>query len=120
MPEANTFPIGIFAVLAQHERELISGRAKAALQVKKAQGARLDKPENLTVQARAAASQALRNKAAINENNRRAASLVQAYRQQSFSWLEIAGKLNEAGFKTSRGGDFQAVQVRRIHERISR
>jgi hypothetical protein len=30
----------------------------------------------------------------------------------------IAGKLNETGFKASRGGAFQAVQVQRIYERI--
>lgn len=118
MPDANTLTIGIFAVLAQHERELISSRTKAALQAKKAQGARLGKPENLTDQAREAATQSLRDKAAANENNRRAAALVQAYRKQGLTWLAIASKLNDAGFKASRGGDFQAVQVQRIHERI--
>lgn len=38
MPEANTLSIGIFATLAQYERELISQRTKAALAAKKAQG----------------------------------------------------------------------------------
>jgi DNA invertase Pin-like site-specific DNA recombinase len=38
MPEANTLTIGIFATLAQHERELISSRTRAALQAKKKQG----------------------------------------------------------------------------------
>lgn len=33
MPDANTLTIGIFATLAQHERELISQRTKAALDV---------------------------------------------------------------------------------------
>ncbi|GAB3900781.1 recombinase family protein [Spirosoma agri] len=48
MPDANTLTIGIFATLAQHERELISSRTKAALQAKIAKGAILGKPENLT------------------------------------------------------------------------
>ncbi len=52
MPDANTMTIGIFAVLAQHERELISYRTKAALQAKKAQGYTLGKPQNLTYDAR--------------------------------------------------------------------
>ena len=52
MPDANTLTIGIFAVLAQHERELISSRTRAAQQAKKAQGHRLGKPENLTDEAR--------------------------------------------------------------------
>src|SRR5688572_20704691 len=41
MPEANTLTIGIFAVMAQHEREAISSRTKAALAAKKAQGHKL-------------------------------------------------------------------------------
>jgi DNA invertase Pin-like site-specific DNA recombinase len=35
MTEANTLTIGIFAVLIQQKRELISSRAKAALAAKK-------------------------------------------------------------------------------------
>jgi hypothetical protein len=38
------------------------------------------------------------DKAAANENNRRAAALVQAYRKQGFTWLAIAGKLKRGGF----------------------
>lgn len=53
MPDANTLTIGIFATLAQHERELISSRTKSALQAKIAQGATLGKPENLTPWAQA-------------------------------------------------------------------
>jgi DNA invertase Pin-like site-specific DNA recombinase len=44
MPDANTLTVGIFATLAQHEREPISSRTKAALQAKIAQGARLANP----------------------------------------------------------------------------
>ena len=36
MPEANTLTIGIMAVMAQHEREVISTRTKEALKAKKA------------------------------------------------------------------------------------
>lgn len=71
MPDANTLTIGIFAVLAQHEREVISSRTKAALQAKKTQGARLGKPENLTPLARKKGVQARMLLAATNENNRR-------------------------------------------------
>lgn len=118
MPDANTLTIGIFAVLAQHERELISARTKAALQAKKAQGFKLGKPENLTDKARTTAVQVLKEKATTNENNKRAAALIQAYRLQGLTWLSIADKLNVAGFKASRGGKFQAVQVQRIYERL--
>ena len=72
MPDANTLTIGIFATLAQHERELISSGTKAALNAKIAQGAKLGKPENLTsnAQAKGVAGNVARAKA--NENNRRA------------------------------------------------
>lgn len=119
MPDANTLTIGIFAVLAQHERELISSRTKAALQAKIAQGAKLGKPENLTYQDRVAGAQAIRQRAAVNENNKRAAAMVKLYRAQGLNWLAIADKLNEDGFRASKGGAFQAVQVQRIYERIT-
>jgi len=117
MPDANTLTIGIFAVLAQHERELISSRTKAALQAKIAQGHKLGKPENLTNEHRTMGTQVLKEKAAMNQNNKRAAAMVQLYRSQGLNWMAIAGKLNEAGFRASRGGEFQAVQVQRIFER---
>ncbi|WP_317046591.1 recombinase family protein [Adhaeribacter arboris] len=118
MPDANTLTIGIFAVLAQHERELISSRTKAALQVKIAQGVKLGKPENLTYQNRVAGAQVMRQKAVTNENNKRAAAMVNLYRAQGLNWVAIAEKLNEAGFRASRGGRFQAIQVQRIFERL--
>ncbi|MHA6250039.1 recombinase family protein [Pontibacter sp. CAU 1760] len=119
MPDANTLTIGIFAVLAQHERELISSRTKAALQAKKDQGHKLGKPENLTPMARIRSLRSRVDKAAMNENNRRASALIQSYRGQGMNWTEIADKLNEAGFKASRGGEFQVTQVQRIYQRLA-
>ncbi|AKD04924.1 recombinase family protein [Pontibacter korlensis] len=119
IPEANTLTIGIFAVLAQHERELISKRTKDALAVKKAQGAKLGNPENLTVLARKKGEYMRIRKAEENANNRRASALIQSYRVQGMPWSQIARKLNEAGFKASRGGAFQAIQVQRIHQRLT-
>ena len=52
MPDANTLTVGLFAVIAQHERETISQRTKDALQAKKARGAQLGTPANLTEQVR--------------------------------------------------------------------
>ncbi|WP_051359603.1 hypothetical protein [Adhaeribacter aquaticus] len=97
---------------------LISSWTKAALQAKKAQGFKLGKPENLTDKAQALAVQVLRSKAATNENNKRAAALIQVYKEQGLTWLKIAENLNAAGFKASRGGKFQATQVQRIYERL--
>ena len=38
LPEANTMTVGVMAVVAQHEREAISHRTKAALAAAKARG----------------------------------------------------------------------------------
>jgi DNA invertase Pin-like site-specific DNA recombinase len=70
MPNANTLTIGIFATLAQHERELIGSRTKTALQAKIAQGAQLGKPENLTRDAQLKGAAANRRLAVSNPETR--------------------------------------------------
>ena len=117
IPDANTLTIGIFAVLAQHERELISSRTKAALQAKKHQGITLGTPNNLTHEHRLKAYQLRSEIAKNNENNKRAAALIKSYRSQGMNWSAIANELNNAGFKTSQGKSFQVVQVQRIFRR---
>ena len=119
MPDANTLTIGIFATLAQHERELISSRTKAALAVKLSQGVKLGKPENLTEAARLKGAAANRQQAAENPNNKRARSLVDLMRSAGKSYADIAIALNTAGFQTARGGQFQATQVMRLAGRLA-
>ncbi|MDJ1498253.1 recombinase family protein [Cytophagaceae bacterium DM2B3-1] len=117
MPDANTLTVGIFAVLAQHERELISQRTKAALQAKKEKGFLLGKPENLTREAGEKGRASYKKIAAENENNRRATALILSLRASGMKWLHIANTLNQTGFKTSKGKPFQAVQVQRLYQR---
>lgn len=114
LPDMTTLSVGIFATIAQHERETISARTKAALAAKKAQGAKLGKPENLNEAARLKGLAVRKENAANNENNRRAAAFAASLRSAGLRWSAIADKLNEAGFKTSKGKAFQAVQVQRL------
>ena len=114
IPEANTLTVGIFAVMAQHEAELISTRTRAALQAKKARGAKLGKPENLTAEARAKGREAHSRNAANNQNTKTARGYALLLRGNGASLRQMAATLNAEGFKTPRGGQFSAVQVARI------
>jgi DNA invertase Pin-like site-specific DNA recombinase len=117
MPDANTLTIGIFATLAQHERELISGRTRAALAAKIAQGATLGNPQNLTADAQRKGVAGNQRRAELNENNRRASSMADMMHKGGKTYTAIAAELNRAGFRTSQGCEFQATQVMRLLKR---
>lgn len=119
MPDANTMTIGIFALLAQQERELISERTKKALQAKKARGEKLGSPKNMTDSARNKSIQIRKAKADTNENNKKAFALIESMRKNGDSYNTIANKLNECGFLTATGKHFNSIQVQRIEKRFS-
>ena len=98
MPEANTLTVGIMALLAQQERELISTRTRAALVELKARGAKLGSPEHLTDTARAK-GRAARNAAARLHANGAFTHAV-AYRAAGWTLAKIAEQLNQAGART--------------------
>jgi DNA invertase Pin-like site-specific DNA recombinase len=114
MPEANTLTIGLLAALAQHERELISERTKAALKAKKARGCILGSPQNLTRDATLRAAEARRRRAVEHPANRRATELAVLYRNCGLSYRAIAGKLNSNGHVTRRGKSFSACTIQRL------
>jgi DNA invertase Pin-like site-specific DNA recombinase len=117
MPDANTLTVGIFAVLAQHERELISHRTKAALAAKKAQGFKLGKPDNLTLQARQKGADAHRIVARNNTTNRQVSSIITDKRQIGWTLQMIADHLNEMGYVTRRGKSFRTSTVDMLYKR---
>jgi len=108
MPDANTMTIGIFATMAQHERELISSRTSAALQAKKAQGFKLGNPKGFNGIEKAIATR--RAKAELNLSSAPTAKLkdrikevieLSTYRKESVSLSLIANKLNDAHLTTT-------------------
>lgn len=117
MPDANTLTIGIFASLAQYERELISSRTKAALAEKKRQGAKLGTPNNLTQEARNKGVLVRQQKANEKKENRQATELILLYRKQGLSFQSIVDKLNNQGYKTSRGKLFYRSTVKMLLDR---
>ncbi|MDH6334350.1 DNA invertase Pin-like site-specific DNA recombinase [Parabacteroides sp. PF5-5] len=118
MPQLNTLTLGIFASLAQYERELISERTKKALQAKKQKGALLGKPNNLRDnldQAIENSKATRKNKAYDNENNKRAYAFIKSLKEQNKTWAEIMRELNKAGFYTSKGKTFTIKAIQRVH-----
>ncbi len=114
IPNLNTLTLGIYATIAQHEAETISARTKAALAAKKAQGFKLGTPKNLTAAA-IAKSQAVRTANALsNPNTTQAKGYATMLRASGATLQSIADTLNTQGFKTSRGGQYSAVQVQRL------
>jgi len=111
MPEANTLTIGLLAALAQHERELISERTKAALKAKKARGCALGSPQNLTRDATLKAAEARRRRAIEDPANRRATELALLYRNCGLTYRAVAEKLNSNGHVTRRGKRFAACTI---------
>ena len=114
MPDATSMTVGIFAVLAQHERELISSRTKAALAARRARGLSLGNPANLTAEARKRGPQVRREIARNHKANRQASELAGLYRGQGLTLSEIAGRLNGAGYATRNGKTFKRETVRRL------
>lgn len=120
--------------LAKDELEKVSERTSSALQEIKKKITRgevhiskagnvvtsLGSPQNLTPDAIKKASAARVAKAANNENNRKATSLIVALEKAGLSFYAITAQLNETGFKTSRGNNFSEVLTKRLFERYNK
>lgn len=131
MPSANRMTLGIFALLAEEEARSISFRTKAALKEIKEKIARgeehVSKSGNKvtklggviapTKEARNKAYETNRKKAKENPDNMKAVAFIKSLAMAGETFAEITNKLNEAGFKTSRGGAFYPAQTARLYGR---
>jgi len=117
LPEANTLTIGLVAVMAQYERELISNRTKLALGVLKARGVKLGNPENLTKEAQLKGSHIQRDNAV--EHYKKIAGYLKLLQENGLSLRKIAAKVNSEGHRTVRNTPFTAATVKRIIDRAS-
>jgi DNA invertase Pin-like site-specific DNA recombinase len=117
LPDANTLNLGIFASIAQHEREIISKRIKDALAAKRRRGEPLGTAKNLTAKGRKKAVLAIKEYASTNKNNLQALELIRDKRKAGMTYKEVADRLNKLEYKTSRGKSFEAITVRKLLER---
>ena len=118
LPEGNDLPVGIMAPVAQAEREAISKRTKDALAAKKARGAQLGTPANLTAAAREQSLLVRRAHLQQHPGLRQTAAFISSRRAQGVSFRQLAGELNALGFTAPRGGTFNQKQVQRLYERF--
>jgi DNA invertase Pin-like site-specific DNA recombinase len=112
MPGADSMMIGIYAVLAQKEREMISERTKSALAAAKRGGKKLGGYREGAIEK----ANAVRRKAADTQATRFARIIV-PLKKQGMTLKAIAERLNEMGVATVRGGKWDAKAVSRVLDR---
>jgi len=124
LPEANTLTIGIFAIMAQHEREVISTRIKDAFKAKRARGEKLGNPDAWTKESRRKAILTKKRNAANDPMNKKVVSAIKdikelaAYRGEVLTKEAIADKLNSYGLTTTRGKRFDRGNVRYLLAKV--
>ena len=109
MPQANRLTLHILAAVAEHERQMISERTKAALAAAKARGTRLGAPHGSDPSA--ARAERTRSAAAFRD---RVTPDVARLAGQGLSLQRIAAELNRLGRVTSTGKAWYPAAVWRV------
>ena len=109
-PHATRLTLHILAAVAEHEREMISPRTKAALAIAKGRGVKLGNPRPALARQRAAATH--RNRADRFASTVR--DTIGGMAAKGMSLRAIARELDRRGVPTARGGVWQAVTVRAV------
>ena len=105
-PYANRLMLHIMSAFAEHEREQISARTKAALAVAKARGVQLGKNgKNLAMQNR---------KAAVEFAEGMRSEFQILFLRKDRTLTSVAEQLNMAGIPTREGTRWTATQVARV------
>lgn len=120
LPDANTLTLGVMIAMAQHEREMISARTKAALAARKARGLTLGTPRDLS------AFQVEGSRKGRETSQTRARSRAQdigpaieeARASGATSLRQIAAFLNERSITTPRGKAWTATAVSRALKQL--
>lgn len=120
MPMANRLTVHILAAVAEHEREMISARTKAALAAAKARGRRLgwsieERREEQRQASRRGADSGRSRADAFAAN---VVPVVESIRASGIATLAgIADAMNARGIKTARGGTWYPTTVKNVIRR---
>lgn len=118
MPNANRLTVGIMALVAEDEAERISARTKAALAAAKARGAKLGNPGNLSNQEVGSVRGNERKSALADQRAKELLPVIADIQANGRTTLRaIATELNARAISTARGGEWTAMQVKRLLER---
>jgi DNA invertase Pin-like site-specific DNA recombinase len=118
---ASRFMVQSMANVAEFERRRIGERTREALAALKAKGKVLGTPANLTEQARAkgAVNSAKASKAKAVEDMADVHEIAAGMRSRGDTLQAIADHLNAEGFTTRKGSTWNAVQVKRVLDRVA-
>lgn len=126
MPIINTMILGVFASVAQYERELTSKRTKDALAAKRARGERLGRPKGTSMEEACQASSIARRKRSLdNPTNKTTWEIIRMHTKDFTEVtkpnMEAALKtLNNMGIKTVKGMDFNIERLWSAYYNIKR
>ena len=112
----DTMTLGIFATLAQKEREMISKRTREALAARKAEGVKLGNPH---------AGDTLREFNHLGAKKRKEAADKSEVNRHAYDAIRLmkgslrckAEYLNNNGYSTPQGKQFTPMQIKRLIER---
>jgi DNA invertase Pin-like site-specific DNA recombinase len=110
MPQASRLTLHILAAVAEHEREMISGRTKAALAAAKARGIKLGSPDASAARIQAAAA----NRAAADRFAGTVRPLIESLQAQGLGLRAIARELDRRAIPTARASGWHAGTVKAL------
>jgi DNA invertase Pin-like site-specific DNA recombinase len=111
MPHADRFTIGVLALVAEREADLISERTKAALAAAKQRGTKLGNPKLAKVRPLAVSA---RQKKAREFALKLKPVIDKARKHGITSYREIAEALNQRGYRSAQGKQFYAQSVKNL------